>query len=439
MSTERTVQATLITDWPNSKQAWERAKSSLSGGVSTGLRSQSKPHPIYFSGGNGATLTDIDGHRYTDFVLGWGPSILGHGNPALSEAVKRQIDLGATYGSGHRLEYEVAETILAAYPKMDQLLWSNTGTEADLAALRIARAATKRTGYVKFEGNYHGWSDPMLTGYRTAAGEPRRPESLGQPEDTIELAHLVPWGDLDGARTVLQRNSDIAAVILEPVLCNSGVIEPPEGFLSGLRELCDEHGVVLIFDEVITGFRIAYGGAVERYGVDPDIVVLAKGIAGGLPLSAIVGRKEYIDTTQHGVVHAGTYNGNPLSLAAAKATLNELQRPGTFARLEALGRRLAAGFRQALQDRDIVAAVNQVGPIVQCGLGVSSLTTFAEFMSLDQTRYDRLLVALLRRGVFALPGGRWYLSTAHTEELIDDCIAQFADALSDICDESIRK
>lgn len=419
-----------ITEWPASRAAWERARRSLSGGVATALRASARPHPIYFSGGAGAILTDIDGNEYHDYVLGWGPNILGHGNPRLVAAVQEQIVRGATYGSGHHLEYEVAEQLLEAFPGMERVLWSNTGTEADLSALRIVRAATGRDHFVKFGGHYHGWSDPMLVGYRPGDAPLGAVESRGQLGSSAEYAHTLPWGDLAALESFLASRDDIAAVFLEPVLCNSGVIEPPEGYLQGVRRVCDERGVVLVFDEVITGLRIARGGAVERYGVIPDIVVLAKAVAGGLTLSALLGKARYLDLTLEGVTHAGTYNGNPLVLAAAAATLTELSAPGAFDVLEKLGSRLASGLRESLDRHGVVAAVNQVGPVVQVGLGLKRLSDFDDFRRVDQAGYADLLVELLRRGVFAVPGGRWYLSTAHDEALVDDTLARADEAIA---------
>jgi glutamate-1-semialdehyde 2,1-aminomutase len=413
-------------------EAWTRTKRSLAGGVSTGLRAQARPHPIFFSGGRGPRLTDLDGNSYLDYVLGWGPNILGHGHPELTDAVQQQVTKGATYGSGHEFEYLAAEAVLGAYPCFDRVVWSNSGSEAAQVALRIARGATSRQSFVKFVGHYHGWTDPVLLGYRHArADSPSGAESLGQSENAAHDAIVLEWGDLSGLAAALAR-LDVAAVVLEPILCNSGVIEPPAGFLEGVRRICSDTGTVLIFDEVITGFRVDFGGAVAKYGVIPDLAILGKAIAGGLSLSAVVGKSELLDLTQHGVVHAGTYNGNPLVLTAAVATLGVLGRPGTFERLTALGERLASGLRDQLASHGVVGAVNQVGPIVQCGLGVPEIRTFAEFMAADTATYDLLLVELLRRGVFALPGGRWYLSTEHTDQDIDETVAIFGEALAAI-------
>ncbi len=416
----------IIQSWPNSEAAFRRAQKSLGGGVSTGLRAGAQPHPIFFERGHGSKLWDVDGNEYIDYVLGWGPNILGHGNPRLVDAVSEQIQRGATYGSGHRFEYEAAEWLLKAYPQLDRVLWSNTGTEADLTALRLARATTGRQHFVRFRGHYHGWSDQMIVGYRPRTGVA---DTRGQQDDVDDYVHLVPWGDVGALSDVLSRRDDIAAVFLEPILVNSGVIAPPPGFLAAVRELCDRHGVILIFDEVITGFRIALGGAVERFGVVPDLVVLAKAIAGGVTLSAIVGRAALIDQVTTGTTHAGTYNGNPLSLAAACATIAELAVPGTFDQLEAAGARLATGLREALRRAGVVGAVNQIGPIVQCGLGVTEICTFEDYLGADVDLYNQLLVELLRRGVFTLPGGRWYLSTEHSDEDIDRTLDAFDAAL----------
>jgi glutamate-1-semialdehyde 2,1-aminomutase len=422
----------LIDSWPTSEALFERAQKSVgAGGVSTGLRAQMKPHPLYFERGEGAHLFDVDGHRYTDYVLGWGPVILGHAHPELTRAVVDQAGKGATYGANHRAEYEVAEMVTAAVPGAERVLWSNTGSEADQIALRLARAATGRQRFAKMIGHYHGWSDAFLLGYRPdAAGGFDGPGTLGQSPQAVQDATLLPFGDLEAARAALSDPSlDLAAVFLEPVLCNSGVEAPPDGYLEGLRQLCDETGTVLVFDEVITGFRIAYGGAAERYGVTPDLLVFAKAIAGGYPMAAVAGRADLIDLTLRGVTHAGTYNGGPLVLAAARATLETLSRPGTYDHLEDGGRALAEGLRHELELAKVPGLVTQVGPVVHCSLDVAAGDGLTYFRS-DQNWYDKVLVELLRRGVFALPGGRWYLSTAHRREDIDATVSAFGESLA---------
>ncbi|WP_460533268.1 aspartate aminotransferase family protein [Humibacter ginsengiterrae] len=390
-----------------------------------------KPHPLYFERGEGQYLFDVDSHRYVDYVLGWGPVILGHAHPDVTRAVIEQATKGATYGANHRAEFEVAEMVTAAVPGAERVLWSNTGSEADQIALRLARAATGRQRFVKMVGHYHGWSDTFLLGYRPDADHRfDRAGTRGQSQHSLDDATLLPFGDLDAARAALtDRSLDLAAVFLEPVLCNSGVVEPPEGYLSGLRQLCDETGTVLVFDEVITGFRIAYGGAAERYGVTPDLLVFAKAIADGYPVAAVAGRGDLIDLTLNGVTHAGTYNGGPLVLAAARATLETLGRPGTYDLLEEGGRALADGLRHELDIAHVRGLVTHVGPVVQCSLEIADGDGLSYFRS-DQRRYDMVLVEMLRRGVFALPGGRWYLSTVHTRADIDSTVSVFGDALA---------
>ncbi len=422
----------MITSWPQSEAAWQRARRSLGAGVSTGLRASMRPHPLFFASGNGSRITDIDGNTYLDHVLGWGPVILGHGHPALNAAVAERVPLGATFGAGHPLEYLAAEAVLSAIPGAERVLWSNTGSEATQVALRLARAATGRDRYVKMVGHYHGWTDSFLMGYRPDAnGNMEGAGSLGQRRGARDEVILVPFGDLAAAKAaVLSPAADVAAVFVEPVLCNSGVIAPPDGYLQGLRSLCDEIGALLVFDEVITGFRIANGGAVERYGVQPDLVVLAKALAGGYPLSAVAGRASVVDLVSAGVVHAGTYNGNPIVLAAGLATMSVLGEPGVYPAFEARGSELAQGFRSALRRHGVPGWVNQVGPVVQCSFGPGDGTDFADFLAGDQGFYDRLVVNLLRRGVFALPGGRWYLSTAHSAADVAEAVSIFDDGLA---------
>lgn len=422
----------MIDTWPKSAAAWERAKRSLAGGVSTGMRASMKPHPLFFKYGKGPRLVDFDGNSYLDHVLGWGPVILGHGHPALTEAVTARIGLGATFGAGHALEYEAAERVVAAIPGIERVLWSNTGSEATQVALRLARAATGRRRFVKMIGHYHGWSDSFLVGYRPdATGNVEGLGSDGQRESALADVSLVPFGDLEAAAAVLKsENADIAAVFVEPVLCNSGVIAPPDGYLAGLRELCDATDTLLVFDEVITGFRLAYGGAVEKYGVRPDLVILAKAIAGGFPLSAVAGRADLLDSVTSGVVHAGTYNGNPIVLAAAVATLDVLAEDGVYQAFDARGSELAGGMRASIAEHGVRGAVNQVGPVVQVLFGVDRAPSFTEFLAGDQVFYDRVIVEMLRRGLFALSGGRWYLSTAHTAENVASAVQIFDEALA---------
>lgn len=404
-----------IASWPESERLWASTAASLGGGVSTGLRATMKPHPIFFERGEGARLHDVDGNSYLDYVLGWGPVILGHGHPVLTEAVARQLPNGVTFGSGHRLEGEAAAMVLDRIPGTERVLWSNTGSEATQQALRLARAYTGRRRFVKFRGHYHGWSDTFLIGYRPSPDGELGLGSRGQNPASTDEVVLVEWGDLEALRAALQADHDVAAVFLEPIMVNSGTLPPPPGFLEGVRALCDETGTVLVFDEVITGFRIARGGAVEKFGVTPDLVVLAKAIAGGFPLAAIAGKADIIDQVTGGVVHAGTYNGNPVSLGAAIATLKLLDAPGVYDDFERRGAALAEGLRSAFDGNGVPVTVEHAGPVAQV-IPAADASTFDDYLASDLGFYDRFTVELLRRGVFSLPGGRWYISTAHTDD-----------------------
>lgn len=396
-----------------------------------------RPHPLFFERGHGAYLDDLDGNRYVDYVLGWGPLLLGHSHPDVVAAVAAQLPLSQTFGSGHRLEYEVAELVIHAVPGAERVLWSNTGTEADQVALRLARAFTGRQRFVKFAGHYHGWLDSALVSYRgMGKGGGRVPGTLGQSVAAMSDVSVADWNDWASVRTLLEDpGQDVAALIVEPVLCNSGVIGPRDGFLQALRELCTRTGTLLVFDEVITGFRLALGGAGERYGVRPDLVVLAKGIASGFPLSAVAGRADVIDQVAAGVAHAGTYNGNPIVLAAAAATLHQLIANDPYAELEQRARQLVSGFASSLRRHGVRGAVHHVGPVVQLALATEAVTSVEGYLEADWDTYDELTVALLRRGVFSLPGGRWYISTAHTEADVAGTVDAFDRAMAHLVQE----
>ena len=396
-----------------------------------------KPHPIFIEKGEGAYLFDLDGHQYTDYVLGWGPVILGHGHQGLAAAVESRTRLGATYGTGHLLEAEAAEAVVSVVPGAERVLWTNTGSEANQVALRLVRAVTNRRRFVKFRGHYHGWTDTFLLGYRPAPDGTLGLQSLGQDPRVLEDVDMLDWGDIDALEKTLNNpDNDIAAVFLEPVLVNSGVISAPEGFLQAVRDLCDKTGVVLVFDEVITGFRVARGGAAERYGVTPDLVILAKAIAGGYSLAAVAGKAAILDHVTSGVVHAGTYNGNPIVLAAAVATLHALSRPGVYDDFERRGQLLATGLEDAFTHAGHTVTVNQVGPIVQVIPSVANAHDFNAFLGADQGLYDRFIVEMLRRGQFLLPGGRWYISTAHTDDDIATTVAAARQALAALATEA---
>lgn len=413
-----------------SLRRFHRAQLVIGGGVSSGQRASMPPHPIYFERGRGSHLWDVDGNEYVDYVMGWGPLILGHSHPAVVGAVTAQMALGQTYGSGHHWEYEVAERVVAAVPGVDRLLWVSSGTEAVQLAVRLARAFTGKHKIVKFFGHYHGWGDEVLAGYRRGLGVTRRAETPGQRRQAQDQVILLAWNDIHAVSEALREaGHDVAAVIFEPVLCNSGVIAPIPGYLEALREVTRRSGCLLICDEVITGFRLARGGAVQRYGLEADLVTFGKVIGGGLPVSAVGGRADIIDEVTRGVVHAGTLNGNPVGLSAAAATLDILSAPGIYPSLEEKGQSLGAGLAATLARVGKLGAVNQVGSVVQVVLGVEHCGSLDDYIAADWASYDQVIIHLLQRGVFVLPGGRWYLSTSHTEDDIAHTLRQFEGAL----------
>jgi glutamate-1-semialdehyde 2,1-aminomutase len=412
--------------WTKSRQMLERAQKSLVGGVSSPFRAK-VPVPLYIAGGNGSRIQDVDGNSYIDYALAWGPLILGHSHPRLCEAVSTRAAASHTFGAQHEDEYLVAEHIQQLVPCAERVAFTSSGTEAVQLALRLARAATGRNRILKFEGHYHGWADSILVSYHPTAEEagPRnspRPvlSSRGQTPNSLDNLVVAVWNSIDALEQALDRHSnEVAAVIMEPVLCNSGCLMPRDGFLEKVREIVRKHGVLLIFDEVITGFRQNLGGAQRYYGVVPDLATLGKAIAGGAALSAVVGSKEIMELILHGgVSFGGTFNGNPLALAAARATLDELSVRGgePLDHANHLGKRLMSHFRDAAREHGV--------PLTVCGFGAAFAIHFTEKKDLSEYR-DTLeddrekLGIFLRRmaeeGFNTLPDGRFYVSVVHTE------------------------
>lgn len=420
--------------WPISCTLWRRSQRSLAGGVSTGLRATAKPHPLFFARAAGARIWDVDGHEFVDYVLGWGPTLLGHCHPAVTQAVCAQADQGETFGAQHHLEYEVAEAILDHFAWAERLVYSNTGTEAVQVALRLSRAFTGRRKILKFVGHYHGWADSVLVSYRPPS-EVTTPylESRGQDPAAADALLVAPWNDEAAIdRIFAHHGHEIAAIIAEPVMINSGTIWPQPGFLAFLRRCADEWGSLLIFDEVITGLRIGPGGAASVFGVQPDLAVLGKAVANGYPLSVVVGRGDVMDLiARGGVVHAGTFNGNPIVLAASQATLKIIDQQSVLATVADRAETLAQGLREVFGG--VPVHIGLAGGVVQIVPGREQpLRDYAEFARAPWAWYEQLMVALLRRGLFVLPGGRLYLSAAHGTTEIDQTLAAFAAALSDI-------
>jgi glutamate-1-semialdehyde 2,1-aminomutase len=417
---------------------YERARRVIPGGVTSISRAGGLPHPVYFERGQGPYLWDVDGNRYVDFVLGYGPLIFGHAPDLIVDAVTRQASRGTMFGAQHRLEAEAAELIVSVIPGAEQVVLSGSGTEAVMVALRIARAFTGRPLVVKFEGHYHGWSDGAFvsTGYAAAASGPSEhprsvPGTAGLPASATDAVLVAPWNDLAAVRALFAGHGKaIAAVIAEPLMANGGVIAPDPGFLEELRRLADEHGSLLIFDEVITGFRLALGGAQEYYGVRADLAVFAKAIAGGVPMSAVTGPRAILEMVGEGrPAHHGTFNGNPLAAAASIATIGYLaeHRATVYPRLHGLMARLADGLRASAPG----LTVRQTGPVMHTSVGEPATARNARDRApANAAAHARFVQGLLAAGVHTAPRGLWYVSTAHDEEHVDLAIAAAGEAMA---------
>lgn len=413
--------------WRTSVELLERARRSLAGGVSSPFRAKA-PVPLYFRHGCGSHLIDEDGNEYIDYALAWGPAILGHCYPKLVEALTEQARRPVAYGAQHRLEIEVAERFQAAVPCAERLIFTSSGSEAVQCAWRLARAFTGRNRIVKFEGHYHGWFDSVLISYKPSAdrvGPLEAPhavlESRGQVPNAADNVIVLPWNRADLLERAFERQgAEIAAVIMEPVLCNSGCLMPAPGYLEAARDITRRHGALLIFDEVITGFRIAPGGAQSRFGVTPDLATFGKAAGGGLPLSVIAGRKEILDLLYTGgVAYGGSFNGNPVSLTGAKVALEELTRDGgaLLAHANRIGEMLMNGICQAAREAGIDLTV--------CGFGAAfaihftrkrELLDYRDTLEDDRARLAAFIRLALEEGLYLLPDGRFYVSVVHTEE-----------------------
>jgi glutamate-1-semialdehyde 2,1-aminomutase len=413
-------------------ERYERAKRTLAGGVSSGLRRIARPYPLYFDHGKGSRVWDVDGNEYIDFGLAWGPLILGHAPDCIADAVATQARKALTFGAQHDLEFEVSELLTEIIPCAEMVSWANSGTEIVLLALRLARAATGRMKYLKFEGHYHGWGDQALVSYHPAASEGEDREhrvpvavAKGQlPHDHVIVAAWNSREEVD--RALAEHGREISAIICEPMLANSGSIPAEDGFLQFLREAATRNGSLLIFDEVITGLRLELGGGQTRYGVTPDLATFAKAVGAGLPLSVLAGRREYMNLIASGdVVHAGSLNGSPLVLAGAKAALEELRRgeASIYPRMRMLGERLATGLVEDFRNAGVAAVATGDGAVFSIHLQEKTPRTYRDTLDSDKQAWSDFVLALLDEGVLILPDGRWYISAAHSEEDIDATLA----------------
>lgn len=406
----------------------ERSRNTLAGGVSSGMRRSARPHPLFYTHGEGSQVFDVDGNCYTDFGLAWGPLILGHSHPAVVEAVQSQAARSLTFGAQHDLEYEVSELITSIVPCADLVCYANSGTEIVQVALRLARAITGRGKFLKFEGHYHGWSDQALVSYHPGQGQLGNapvPVGAGQlPHDHVVIAE---WNNREQVEAAFaQHPGEISAILCEPLLANSGCIPPQPGFLEFLREIANQQKALLIFDEVITGFRVDLRGAQGRFGVVPDLATYAKAVGAGTTLSVLAGKAEFMAPIANGeVVHAGTLNGNPLALAASKAALQVLSAGdgAVYPILRSLAQRLRDGIAGIFKSVDIPVTLSGDGPVFQMSFMDEPALNYRGTLAANTKMYSDFAIGLLDEGVLVLPDGRWYLSTAHTDADIDRTLA----------------
>jgi glutamate-1-semialdehyde 2,1-aminomutase len=426
-----------MADRRRSEAAFERAQRAIPGGVNSPVRAFRSVGgtPVFVASASGCTIVDLDGNSYVDYVMSWGPLILGHAHPEVIAAVRDAATRGTSYGAPTEAESELAELVIAMVPTVEQVRFCSSGTEATMSALRLARGFTGRERVVKFAGCYHGHGDAFLISAGSGALTNGVPDSPGITAGVVRDTVVVPYNDLDAVAAAFAAAPDaIAAVIVEPIVGNMGLVLPQPGFLAGLRDLTARYGAVLIFDEVMTGFRVAPGGAQERAGVRPDLTTLGKVIGGGLPVGAFGGRREIMQRLSPAgpVYQAGTLSGNPLAMAAGIATLKNLRAPGVYAHLERLGARFASGMSAIFSKHDVPHVAANAGSMVGFFFTPGPVTDLASAKLADTQRYGRFFHAMLDRGVYLAPSQfeAGFLSTAHGDADLDRTFAAADAALA---------
>lgn len=409
-----------------SQALFSRARNLLPGGVNSPVRAFNSVggEPFFVERADGAYLYDVDGNRYIDYVGSWGPMIVGHNHPGVREAVAAAIGNGLSFGAPCPAEVTMAETITRLVPSCEMVRMVNSGTEATLSAIRLARGATGRQRIVKFEGCYHGHGDSFLVKAGSGMLTLGVPTSPGVPAGLSELTSTISYNDFEGATQLFDEvGGEIAAVIIEPVVGNANCLPPREGYLQHLRELCTQHGALLIFDEVMTGFRVALGGAQARYGITPDLTTFGKIIGGGMPVGAYGGRRELMEQISPAgpIYQAGTLSGNPVAMAAGLAMLELVQEPGFHDRLEATSNALCDGFEEAARAAGVPLTTNRVGAMYGLFFSSDRVDTYAGATSCDIDAYKRFFHAMLERGVFLAPSAyeAGFISSAHDEAVIE--------------------
>ncbi len=419
-----------------SQKAFAEAQNFIPGGVNSPVRAFGAVGgtPIFIKSGSGCYLTDIDGNKYVDYVGSWGPLILGHADPRVVKRVHDAVANGTSYGAPTELEITLAQLIKEAMPSIEKIRMVNSGTEATMSAIRLARGFTKRDGVIKFEGCYHGHVDSLLIQAGSGATTLGTPTSPGVPQDFIKHTISLPYNDIDIVHEVCsQRGKDIACIIVEAVAGNMGVVPPRKNYLEGLREITKKHGIVLIFDEVMTGFRVAHGGVQSLYHITPDLTTLGKIIGGGLPVGAYGGKREIMDSISPvgPVYQAGTLSGNPVAMTAGIATLEILKDNKIYKSLEEKSQRLAAGMEKVCKDARVPAYHTRVGSMVCTFFTDQPVTDYATAKKSDTKRYAKFFHGMLERGFYFAPSQfeAVFVSTTHGEKEIDMTIDAFRDAV----------
>ncbi|CAB1079034.1 Glutamate-1-semialdehyde 2,1-aminomutase (EC [Olavius algarvensis Delta 1 endosymbiont] len=426
-------------NYSKSQSLYERAVQIIPGGVNSPVRACKSvgADPLFIDRADGCMIYDADGNGYIDYIGSWGPMILGHRHPAVLEAVNAVLGKGTSFGAPTELEIQLAEMVIDAVASVDVVRMVNSGTEAAMSAIRLARGVTGRDLVIKFDGCYHGHADTLLVAAGSGVATLGIPDSPGVPHDVAKHTLSLPFNDIEAVERVMDKQGDqVACVIIEPVAGNMGLVPPADGYLEALRKVTEQHGVILIFDEVMTGFRVAYGGAQTLYGITPDLTCFGKVIGGGLPVGAYGGKKEIMSqiAPQGSVYQAGTLSGNPIAMSAGIATLEQLKKEGVYESLAAKSERLVAGLAEASQKAGIATRVDHVGSMLGMFFNDRDVTNFEEAKTCDLERFSAFYQGMRRAGIYIAPSQFevLFLSAAHTDEDIDATIRAAREVLESL-------